>query len=403
MLDAIEFSKYTKKEDIYGTVIYPAVMVGPVQKLLLTQVLENKIEARIIDPFHGSGTALYEAFEINPDFELYGIDINPFANLITRAKLQGVDENILNDIEFIKSNLFDQAFQYSLVDFNNITKWFRIDIINDLSKIRCAIMQVKSSKNRAYFWSMMSNIIRKYSNSRSSTYKLHIKPQEKINNMKNNVINDFIASIEQNYRYYQKSSNRFKLFKSDTLYELDKFPDNYFEILITSPPYGDNATTVTYGQFSIIILYWIDKKDLVLDGWEFDNFSKIDHESLGGYYKNNRLEKYDKYINNTIERIHDDKKIKKVQTFFYDYFTFLSTAYRVVQSYIILTLGNRTVDGINIELTDFTKRFLDDCGMNLIYEGKRNIYSKRTPKILANNNGSPIFSMNEEYAVIFKK
>ena len=81
----------------------------------------------------------------------------------------------------------------------------------------------------------------------------------------------------------------------------------------------------------------------------------------------------------------------------------MSTAYRVVQSYIILTLGNRTVNGINIELTDFTKRFLDDCGMNLIYEGKRNIYSKRTPKILANNNGSPIFSMNEEYAVIFKK
>ena len=65
MLDAIEFSKYTKKEDIYGTVMYPAVMVGPVQKLLITQVLENKTEARIIDPFHGSGTALYEAFEIN--------------------------------------------------------------------------------------------------------------------------------------------------------------------------------------------------------------------------------------------------------------------------------------------------------------------------------------------------
>ena len=53
MLDAIEFSKYTKKEDIYGTVMYPAVMVGPVQKLLITQVLENKTEARIIDPFHG--------------------------------------------------------------------------------------------------------------------------------------------------------------------------------------------------------------------------------------------------------------------------------------------------------------------------------------------------------------
>ena len=54
--------------------------------------------------------------------------------------------------------------------------------------------------------------------------------------------------------------------------------------------------SVTYGQFSILILYWINQFDLELDGWEFDNFSKIDRESLGGYGKDNKQEKYNHYI-----------------------------------------------------------------------------------------------------------
>ena len=56
-------------------------------------------------------------------------------------------------------------------------------------------------------------------------------------------------------------------------------------ISITSPPYGDNATTVTYGQFSSLSLRWIDPKDLCLEGWELDNYSIIDSKSMGGTVK----------------------------------------------------------------------------------------------------------------------
>lgn len=403
MIDTIEFDSYKKKDDIYGTAMYPAVMVGPVQKILLNDVLINKQCAKIIDPFHGSGTALYEAFEINPQFELYGIDINPLANLITKAKLQGVEFNIVEDINLIKQYLDDADLCFPLVNFTNIDKWFRQDIIRDLSKIKYAIGQINSFKNRVFFWVMMSNVIRKYSNTRSSTYKLHVKKQDKIDAMKNNVLLDFIELISENYSYYLKSSQHYSLIKGDTLNELDKFGENFFDVLITSPPYGDNATTVTYGQFSILILFWIDRRDLEIDGWEFDNFSKIDRESLGGYNKNNGNEKYSSYIAELISRIQDVEKKKKVKVFFDDYFLFLDEAYKVTKEHIIMTLGNRTVNGVNIELVDFTKSYLTDCGMKVTYEGKRKIYSKRTPKVIANNDGNPIYSMNEEYVVIFKK
>ncbi len=403
MIDTIEFDNYKKKDDIYGTAMYPAVMVGPVQKILLNDVLNGRQMAKIIDPFHGSGTALYEAFEINPQFELYGIDINPLANLITKAKLQGVDFNIEEDINIIKQYLNDANLYYPLVDFTNINKWFRKDIICDLSKIKYAIGQIDSFKNRIFFWVMMSNVIRKYSNTRSSTYKLHVKRQDKIDAMRNNVLSDFIELISKNYSFYIKASQHYRLVKGDTLKELDKFNENFFDVLITSPPYGDNATTVTYGQFSILILHWIDKRDLEIDGWEFENFSKIDRESLGGYDKNNGNEKFSSYIAELITKIEDSDKKKKVKVFFEDYFLFLDKAYKVTKDYIIMTLGNRTVNGVNIELVDFTKNYLIDCGMTLTYEGKRNIYSKRTPKIIATNDGKLIYSMNEEYVVIFKK
>ena len=403
MIETIEFKNYKKRNDIYGTAMYPAVMVGPVQKVVLKEVLKEKKSARIIDPFHGSGTALYEAFEINANFELYGIDINPLANIITKSKLQGVDNNIEKDINFVKNLIEEKNLSYSLVTFHNIEKWFRKDVIQDLSKIKHAIQQVSSYNNRIYFWVMFSNIVRKYSNTRSSTYKLHIKQPEKIISMKNNALADFIQLIEKNHVHYSKSSHHFTLLKGDTLKLLNNYEPNYFDILITSPPYGDNATTVTYGQFSILILYWIDNKDLELEGWEYDNFSKIDRESLGGYDKHNNKAIYDSYIITLLMGINDERKKKKVKTFFSDYFSFLDLAVNVTKNYIVMTLGNRTVDGVNIELVDFTKKYLNDRGMQLTYEGKRNIYSKRTPKILSIKNGVAVHSMNEEHIVIFKK
>ena len=100
MLEDIAYSTYKKKNDIHGTVLYPAVMIAPMQKEVLEALLNDKEIKSIFDPFHGSGTALYEAAKINPELSLHGCDINPLANLITKVKLQGVDNNILSDIEF---------------------------------------------------------------------------------------------------------------------------------------------------------------------------------------------------------------------------------------------------------------------------------------------------------------
>ena len=57
-------------------------MVAPVQKDVLKDLYKKDTIHSILDPFHGSGTALYESHRIFPYARIYGCDINPLANLI---------------------------------------------------------------------------------------------------------------------------------------------------------------------------------------------------------------------------------------------------------------------------------------------------------------------------------
>ncbi len=398
----IAYKNYKKSNDIHGTVLYPAVMVAPVQKDILSDVLDINKHLQVFDPFHGSGTALYEAAELSDNLHLFGCDINPLANLITKVKLQGVSKNIQNDIKTLK-DLLQIDLEDVIHGFPNIQKWFRDDIIMDLSKVRSAIIKTINTNNRMYFWCMLIDIVRKYSNTRSSTYKLHTKKEDVIAKLENNLISDYISSIETNFKRFSKNYNSFTLIKGDALKYLKDIKANEFDICITSPPYGDNATTVPYGQFSMLPLYWIDSKDLELEGWEFENYSIIDSKSLGGPYqiveeKDMNFEELSPYL----QAICCSKQ-KKVIRFFSGYFEFLKQICRVTNTYIIMTLGNRTVDGVKINLTEITIQYLTNRGFLKKEVVKRDIISKRMPKKVSTVRNRSVSSMNEEYVIVMEK
>lgn len=241
----ISFKDY-RKDDIHGTVLYPAMMVAPVQKLILERIFKKEKISSVFDPFHGSGTALYESYEINPDVNLFGCDINPLANLITTVKLNGIPRFFKNDMYELECKLKGST-NFECFSFHNVEKWFRSDIIENLSLLRDSISSIKHKTSRLYFWYTMCNIIRKYSNTRTSTYKLHIKETEAISKMTNNVISDFISSAKNNILKFNKSKAKYKLYKDDILKVSNTFLNDQFDITITSPPYGDNGTTVPLG------------------------------------------------------------------------------------------------------------------------------------------------------------
>ena len=399
----ITFKEY-RKNDIHGTILYPATMIAPMQHCVLRRYLAEDC-ASVLDPFCGSGTALHVAQEIISEIHLVGNDINPLAYLITRVKLEGVSTRIKKDIEKVILELNDLHEEVALHDFIRIEKWFRPDIIVSLSKIRQVIINVKNRRNRRYFWYIFSNLVRKYSNSRSSTFKLHIKQTEKIEQMDNNVVAEFCERIQADVEYFIHRPSNFSLYKRDVLDLLPSIEDGSIDVTVTSPPYGDNATTVTYGEFSWLALNWIDARDLEMEGWEISNTHIIDSKSLGGSRKEKNIAcSQDQLILlNEYTKGITKKKKKKVEHFFADYFFVLSQIARITRKYIVLTLGNRTVDGVNISLTEISRRYLEHSGyaIEAIYE--REIVNKRIPKSTSCVNGKSVSSMNDEFVLIAKK
>lgn len=393
---------YKKKFDIHGTVLYPAVMVAPVQKQILKMLMNGRNNLKVFDPFHGSGTSLYETLDINLNTKVFGYDINPLASLITLVKLQGIDMDTFNDDYDKISNILKSEIDYPILSFYKSEKWFRKDVIKILSKLVYAIKKVDNRQNRQYFWVMLCDIIRRYSNTRSSTYKLHIKTPEAIESIKDNIILDFLKKSDNSKIFYNKNFKNFCLKKGDSLKLIQNEPNNFFDILITSPPYGENATTVTYGQFSYLQLSFIDKLDLNFEGWELNNCQIIDSASMGGtsaQLELNEIERnlIDQYLNKIVLN-----KQKKVIRFFRDYFNFLNEASRVTKEYFVITLGNRTVNRVNINLTLITEKYLKTKGFMTQKKFSRRILSKRTPtQILVNNKLTK--TMNKEYILIMKK
>ena len=385
---------------------YPATMVPDMQNELIKLIKsEDKSVQNILDPFHGSGVTLVEGMK--NDLTPIGIDINPLANLITLVKLQGVSKNQikLSNNRIIKL-LRKESFEFEIHDFYNINKWYREDFIETFSKIRAAIQKERYKNIRQYYWVCLINILKKYSNTRSSTFKLHVKTQEDIDSMSNDIIEDFIKNIEKSYvflpSFVQYNKKSLYIGKAEEI--LSEFADGTVDLICTSPPYGDNSTTVTYGQYSILPLYWIDKSDLgKFDKQLIANYSSIDSNSLGG---NQRVRSnfQSSVLNDFLSRI-DAKKQNKVKNFVLDYLNVMTELVRVLKvgKYIVLTLGDRRVDNQVVPLSTITTEYLESNGFILEKAITRNIPKKRMPRKVSKVGGGSVESMNQEHVLILKK
>lgn len=394
------------KTGIHNIGKYPATMVPDMQYELLSiiakQIKGNNI--KLLDPFCGSGTTLVIAQDLGIDST--GIDINPYATLLSYVKTNIYDyEKVQIAIDKIENNL-NKEQNYEEHYFYNIEKWFRKDIIQSLSKIRQFIIAEEDASIRKFFWVCLSETIFKFSNDRTSTFKLHILPEEKINLIQDNCIEFFIDKIKENASLLSyEEKNKVNIIYGDCCDVMQHKLKEKFKIICTSPPYGDNSTTVTYGQASILYLKWIDNKDLLCEPSVLETYSKIDKISIGGEKREASNTKSIQLLNNYLNEISVDKR-SKVINFFEDYYIALKSMESCLakDGYLIMTVGNRSVDAIMQPLDSITIEMADKLGLQLVSKFNRNILYKKTPLILyPAKNKKIINSISEETILIFSK
>ncbi len=420
--DYWSFKAEYKRDHSHKYFRYPAMMVPQmIRKILDVLCTEDSKIKHIHDPFVGSGTILTES--ILRGLEFTGRDINPLSILLCKVKSGPYYSKALNQkIILLFQNIVNDKKNTIEVDFTNRDKWFRKDVQIDLSRIRRAILKEKSLWARRFFWVALAETIRLASNSRTTTYKLHIREEEQRNNRTIDTIKMFKLTIDENLKSFTEThthlkknhllnygvySKNIKLVLGDAR---DKLPvDTKYDLVLTSPPYGDNHTTVTYGQYSYLPLQWIELSDIdeKVTSRYLETLSAIDRMSLGGKNYNdieiiNYLSEisptYKKYV--AMFETQPRRFIDKITSFFYDLNQTLEPILENLNSpgYLIWTLGNRTVGGIRIELDEILIELLKAKKVSLLSKIERKIPNKR---MAMKNQSSKTIS--KETILVFKK
>ncbi len=426
----------SERDYVHGFCTYPAMMVPKMQREILQVCLEqseNK-HLKLLDPFAGSGTILVEG--MLQGLDIVGIDINPLAILLCKVKTTIIDpkalekhtKDIVTKIEQLKKS---QIENYS---FDGIEKWFTNQAITDLSILRNAIINDEDINIRRFFWATFCEVTRIVSNSRDCTYKLHIKEKSDIDNYDKDAINLFVKTLNFNIdkylTFYNKLKNTGKLKKdglsykgkikivlSDTVAYLNHTKQK-FDLILTSPPYGDNHTTVSYGQYSVMPLRWIQCSDIDADFDEnmIATLSAIDNLSLGGKSTKRFITKKRKNVlekSETLKNQSEDinkiakKQVNKLIAFYSDYDSFLSAVSKKMNpnAISVWTLGNRKIAKQEILMNNIMIELGSQYNLSLVTSFTRKILNKRMPEKNAytGKSNESQSTMTREHILVFIK
>jgi len=388
---------------------YPAMMVPAVQRTLIDIVKTSQAGINsLVDPYVGAGTSLTAG--MHNGINAYGQDINPLAVLVAKVRsgpffVEAMKEHTKHVIEMAD---IDQSTEI-VVEFPNRQKWFRDDVALELSKLKRAIKQDKEIWARRFMWVTLAETIRLTSNDRISTYKLHARPQNEIKTRLVSPLTIFSQLIENNlqdlanykhelskkgYVNRGRFSGKVKVSVGDTALSLNNLSDpefEYFDLLVTSPPYGDNKTTITYGQHSYLPLQWIDLQDIdpKVDETCLDTTLSIDTNSLGGK-RSRELEAQIDYLGelspilaNTFDALQNKPRDRasRVAGFYDDFIKSLDNIVAVLKknAYMIFTVGNRSVGGIEIPNHQILCELLEARDAVHVAQLEREIHHKRMP------------------------
>ena len=402
---------------------YPAMMVPGMQADLIKTIIDAKPSTTALyDPFAGSGTVLTEAILLGRDF--LARDINPLAILLCNAKKGPFFTDAATEKAAALLDRITNDGKTSLeASFAGRDKWFIKAVSIQLSKIRRAIRQEPSLWCRRFFWITLAETIRVTSNSRTSTFKLHIRPETELATRRPDPVTTFASVLEENLTNLESLTDELKKrelinqgrYQGSITVELHDAREHTstgkgeYDLLVTSPPYGDNVSTVPYGQAAYLPLQWIDLADIdpAITPDCINTTHEIDFRSLGGSKKNalqdtEELKEQSPTFRATLAALEQEPRDRttRVAAFIKDLNKALDAILAMLRrdAYLIWTVGNRRVAQRPVPLDAILTELLHHRRVLPIASIARTIPTKRMA--LKNNITD---TMGAESILVFRK
>lgn len=456
--DFWDFKDVDVKEYTHGLHNYPAMMVSPISRNIISLIKSIRPIKTLADPFMGSGTVLVEGMLAGIE-KIYGNDINPLALFLSKVKTTPIDINKLqSEIELLYTRIFakyssadlqienaddimrhkyeldltdkngwgtdapeylrkyvvENKLNIEIPDFKNIGYWFKPRVILLLSLIKTEINQIKSKDIRDFVFIAFSETIRFVSNRRNGEFKLFRMSPNKVDAFTPDVIKEFKLILERNIEKMNSFVEAYSSIESDSdviiinndAATLQDIPENSIDLLVTSPPYGDSRTTVAYGEYSRLSLQWVDMFNLT-----DKEIMNIDKSLMGGTKFRNGFE-YDIpsiELRSALDKIKDIdiERAGDVYSFYRDLAKSIKTISTKMQKdgYLFWVVGNRTVKGITLRTDSIIAEIGEACGLKKIYTIDRNIINKVMPSLNSPSNeaGIKASTMTNEHIVVLRK
>lgn len=381
---------------------YPATMIPQVGIEILSELGIN--EGKLLDPYCGSGSSFIAGLDRGLS-EMYGFDINPLAVLISRTKFTKVK---LERVKLFKQRLRNAVYEFSkkeenlkdisIPKFYNIDFWFSKNVLQNLSIIKFFLEKIKDKDIKRLFLVSFSETIRECSFTRNHEFKLYKMKSEDLLRFNPDVFGIFFDKLNTAIKIYEKYYfPKLTESKINIDYDIFKTKENYYDVVLTSPPYGDSKTTVAYGQFSMFSNEWLGIKYA----------RQIDTMLMGGKITKNLYKKgiIADYINDISKESY--QRALQVSSFYQD---LESSIYQVSDSIkkggkIIYVVGNRRVKNIQLPTDQFIAEKFEEKGFKHLFTYERMLGNKAMPlqNSPTNKTGQRVSTMTHEYIVVCEK
>ena len=449
-IDYWDFRVDDTKEYTHGLHNYPAMMVCPISRNIIRMVKELQPVHALFDPFTGSGTVLVEGM-LSGIETVAGNDINPLALLLTKVKttpikhdllvketdsllsrissrrselswaLDSIDSYIIDTLgldvsdkkgwgdeapKYLEQFCTEKKLDIIVPDFKNLGYWFRPRVTE--------IEKIQDKDVRDFIFIALSESIRFVSNRRNGEFKMFRMPVAKVHTFNPDVFNEFKKILIRNIDKMQdfcealgkeNAHPKVSVFRNDAC-TLTDAPDDTYDLIITSPPYGDSRTTVAYGEYSRLSLQWINLFDLTEK-----EIMGVDRSLMGGKKYRNGFEfiLQSPTLRESLERI-KDKDVERAGDV-YSFYADLDASIKSVAAktcsggYQFWVVGNRTVKNELLKTDVIITELAPQYGLTPIFTVDRNIPNKVMPSQNSPTNvsGATGSTMTMEHIIILRK
>lgn len=356
---------------------YPAKFIPQLVKKLVENFAQPGYV--IADPFAGCGTTLVEC-KVH-GYQSIGVDINPVAGLITKAKITPIDPDVLKtQIATILPVLSKKEFYTpDILPVNDrLDYWFSAETKQQVFKIYSHILEISSFEVKIFFLTALSNILK----TSSRWLQDSTKPQIDKNKNTTDPLALFISQIrmmeKRNADFYKYlSKNGYLDLKCEIMLADARdtgLKDDSIDLIITSPPY---VTSYEYADIHQLTGYWFRY---------FEDIKPFRKKFIGTFYSNNEVLSVQSEIGMSIitSLLEKNKRIaKEVANYFNDMQSVIKEMRRILKpdSRACIVIGNNKLRGINIETAQILGEYLVKEGFEIDKIYKRNITAKQIPSI----------------------